>query len=84
MSTRRMEVERAVLESIHDITGTPIERIRLTHTLVQDLRMDGDDFTFVFVPGVEKVLGLKTDARAWSQVRTVQQAIDVFLSGSRP
>jgi len=79
-STREAKVERAVLTSIGDITGTPVDRIRLTDALVGDLKMDGDDFTFVFVPGIERALGVKTDPKAWSHVHTVQQAIDVFLS----
>jgi hypothetical protein len=79
---REAEIERAVLASIEDITGVPIDRIRLNDALLRDLKMDGDDFTFVFVPGLEKVLGIKTDPSVWSQVYTVQQAIHVFLSAS--
>ena len=42
--------------------------------------MDGDDFTFVFVPTVERALGVKTDPMAWAEVYTVEQAMEVFAS----
>ncbi len=74
------DVERAVLASIEDVTRIPADRIRPTDFLVQDLKMDGDDFSFVFVPNVEKVLGVKTDPAAWKRVWTVQDAISVFSS----
>lgn len=55
----RGEVGRAVLASLEDVTGAPRERIHDDAALLRDLNMTGDDFTFVFVPNVEKALGVK-------------------------
>lgn len=73
------EVARIVFASIADVTGRPPGDIRHNDTLLNDLRMDGDDFTFVFLPTVEKALGVKTDPKAWAEVSTVRHAIDVFM-----
>ena len=76
------DVASAVLAVIQDITGTVVSRIRRTDSLLDDLEIDGDDFSFVFVRNVEEKLGIKTNPVAWRHVRTVQQAIDVFLSAT--
>jgi acyl carrier protein len=46
---------------------------------VGDLRLDSDDLSFVFVPLLEKQLGVKIPVREWDHVYTVQDAIDLFV-----
>ena len=45
------------------------------HTLLGDIDMDGDDFTFEFVPTLEKALRIKTLQSDWDEVRTVRDAV---------
>ncbi len=45
------------------------------HTLFGDIDMDGDDFTFEFVPTLEKALRIKTLQSDWDEVRTVRDAV---------
>lgn len=71
-------VTNAVLDALQDITGVPSEQIRMNDRLVGDLRMNGDDFTFVFVPRIEQSLGIVTNPEAWQEVSTVQDAIKIF------
>jgi acyl carrier protein len=73
-------IEDAVRRSLEDLTGTPRNQIKLSDRLRADLKLDGDDFTFVLVPQVEKELGVKTSPTAWRNVFTVQEAIDVFAA----
>lgn len=68
-------VTRLVVESLADLTSRPASSIRLTDRLISDLRLDGDDFSLVFVPGLEKALRVKTDPLAWEHLSTVQQVI---------
>jgi len=74
------EIERIVLESVEDVTGIERSQIRRTDRLVHDLKMDGDGFSFVFVPDVEKALGVTTTQDQWDCASTIQDAIDVFAA----
>lgn len=49
--------------------------IRPEHTLFGDLAIDGDDFSFEFVPALEKALEIKTRQSDWDTVRTVRDAV---------
>lgn len=82
MKNARSTIIDAVLASIEDITGVPSPRIRFSDRLIGDLKMHGDDFSLVFVPDVEEATGLHADPEAWSQVSTVQQAIDLLIAAS--
>jgi hypothetical protein len=56
----RDRIEDLVLTGMEDITGVLRDRIQRTDRMLQDLRIDTDAFSFVFVPSVEKALGIKT------------------------
>lgn len=77
-SPHKEEVERVVFDSLEDILMIPQYRIQRTDLLLRDLKLDGDDFSFLFVPNLEKVLQVKTTQEEWDKVYTVQDAIDVF------
>jgi hypothetical protein len=71
-------VEQLVLEGIVDVTRTNRGEINRTDRILEDLRMDGDDFSLVFVPAIESQLGVKTKPADWTNAYTVQDVIDVF------
>lgn len=79
----RESVTRRVLESLEDLTERPSNRIRLKDRLVSDLGLDGDDFSFVFVPGLEQALGIRTDPLAWEHLVTVGQVIEYLVASTR-
>ena len=76
MTVEPDEVKSIVLATLADLTAIPADQIPETAQLIRDLRLDGDDFSLVFVPSVEKALNVKTDPLGWEEVYTVQQAID--------
>lgn len=73
------EVENAVLAAIEDLSPRHRSQIDLSASFVQDLQITGDDVTFVFIPQVERALGVKLQAERWRHVRTVQDAIDLLM-----
>ena len=75
------EVEDAVFAAIEDLSQRHRSQIDPSASLVQDLQITGDDVTFVFVPEVERALGVKIQPETWRQVRTVQDAIDLLTNG---
>lgn len=50
------EIEEAVFEVLEDILLRPRSEFRLVDQLGPDLKVDGDDFSFIFVPELEKKL----------------------------
>jgi hypothetical protein len=71
-------IEDAVLASLEDLTGRKRDLIKREDRLRADLRLDGDDFSFVFVPAIERQVGVTTSPIAWRGAVTVQDAIDIF------
>ena len=49
--------------------------MRPEHTLLGDIGMDGDDFSYSFVPGLEKALGIRTSQSDWSGVLTIRDVV---------
>lgn len=66
---------RVILE---DLTNIPRDRIQDGNDLVRDLRLDGDDFSYEFVPRLEKHFGVVTTQADWDGVRTVADAIELI------
>jgi len=75
-ATDRINV--VVREVLEDITGASAETIRPRDRLVDDLKATGDDLSFVFVPAVERQLGVHVPQDAWRRVFTVQDAVEVL------
>lgn len=71
-----MRHDSVVLELLEQWGDLPRQAITPESRLVADLKMDGDDLTFSFVPVLQKRLGFKAPREEWGQVVTVQ---DVFL-----
>jgi hypothetical protein len=74
------EIEHAVLSALKDIAG-PERPVRHMDPLLDVI--DGDEFSFDFVPDLEKRLGVRTTQKEWDRVLTVQHAIDVFANAVR-
>lgn len=75
----RQDIERVVLRRLEELTDVPVSRIRPTDQMVRDLQLDGDDFSFCFVPPLERSLGVRTTQADWDNALTVQDAVDVFV-----
>ena len=73
-----MSVHDLVLSHLREHSHLRSEEIKLEHTLAGDLRMDGDDFSYLFVPQLEKALGLKTSQEDWDHVTTVGDVIKML------
>jgi acyl carrier protein len=73
------EVEDTVLENLEDILQVPKSQIRRTDRLLKDLKMDGDDFSFLFVPALERTLEVRFPSEVWSTIYTVQDVIDLAM-----
>lgn len=54
--------------------------IRPEHRLLEDIDMDGDDFSYLFVPALEKALAIKTKPSDWNGVRTVDDVVALLQS----
>lgn len=74
----RERIEVVVRNSIGDITGRDPDEIKASATLLGDLGILSDDLSLVFVPTVEKTLGVKVDPVIWRSVSTVAEAISAF------
>ena len=79
MTEAAERVRACVLAAVEDVTGRSRQEVRPADRLLADLRMDADDFSYLFVPGLEKQLGVITSQDDWDGVVTVQDAIDVFV-----
>lgn len=74
------EVFAVIARALGDITAVPAATIRPEHRIVEDLGADGDDLSFVFVPEVERELGVRVDPSAWRSVHRVQDAVDILTA----
>lgn len=72
------EVEEAVLETIADILLCDKAELWLSARLVDDLNIDSDDLSLMFVPDLEKRLKVKIPIKEWNNVYTIQDAIDLL------
>ncbi len=71
-------IENIVFEVLEDILKRPRDEIVLSHLLVNDLKIDSDDFSFLFVPKIEQLLKIQTSQNDWDRVFTVQDVINVL------
>jgi acyl carrier protein len=72
-----MDIQQLVVSHVSALSKLRPEEIRLDHTLLGDVKMDGDDFSYLFVPGLEKSLGMKLPQSDWAGVRTVGDVIQM-------
>lgn len=70
-----MNVHDLVFNKIAELTRFRVEEILLDHTLLGDIRLDEDDFSFLFVPELEAAIGRELPQADWNEVRTVGDVI---------
>jgi acyl carrier protein len=73
------EAELRIIEIVRDEALIPTQTIvDPDANLARDLRIDGDDITFLIIPRIEKEFGRKLSLRQWSQIgspREIARAI---------
>ena len=69
-----MELVLALLEKWGDV---PRGSIRPEHYLLDDLKVDGDDYAMSLVPEIKKNFGINPKREEWERVVTVQELFDL-------
>jgi acyl carrier protein len=62
------KIEQLVLSTLEDLTGRKLREGDLDSDLTKDLKITSDDLSFVFVPNLEKSLGIRVPTRAWDHI----------------
>ncbi|MGQ0766960.1 MAG: hypothetical protein ACT4OZ_15025 [Gemmatimonadota bacterium] len=75
MSNEAESIREAVLDCLADVVDVPKSQMRDSDRLIVELRIDGDEFSFVFVPELERRLGVKTSQDIWDRATTVGSII---------
>ena len=83
MPKSETEIQRIVLHQLSQLTGVAPEKIRRNAKLIEDLRVDGDDLSFLFIPAVEREAGVHVRPDAWTNVFTVEQVVDLVHASQR-
>ena len=71
------KIVKKIIES-EQLSDIPVESIKLSDRLIKDLKMDGDDFSFIFVPEIESKFSVKIPIQAWRKVSTIEDVINVI------
>ena len=79
-----MDIQQLVISHVSELSKLRPDAIRLEDTLLGDVKMDGDDFSYLFVPGLEKSLGVKLPPSDWVGVRTVADVIQLLRQKTQP
>ena len=82
MSSNVDPVEDVVLRHLEEILLIPRDQISLSDDLIRDLKADGDDLSFLFIPGVQRELGVSVAHHVWRKVFTVQDAVDTLRAAT--
>jgi hypothetical protein len=81
----RMAIEMTVRDILKDILRRPKETFRMVDHLHRDLKMDPDDFSFLFVPMVSKRLKVSIPVSDWGATDgTVSGMVDLIARYCRP
>lgn len=70
-----MNVHELVVSKIADLSRVKKGAILEDHTLLGDIRMDEDDFSFLFVPELERAIAMELPQSDWEGIRTVGEVI---------
>jgi acyl carrier protein len=72
------DIEAIVRRHLEDITRIPRATIRGSDRIGRDLGADSDDLSFVFIPAVERELGVTVRHEMWRNIYTVQEACEAL------
>lgn len=73
-----------VYDLLARIGSKPKSTIRDDHRLVQDLRINGDDYGMWLVKELEKRLGIKPSIDEWSRAETVSDILKIVSQHAKP
>ena len=75
---------REIVDSaLRDILGTSTI-FQGDERLVNDLRVDSDDLSFLFVPAIERAAKIRPPAQRWRSVFTVNDAARLIVEFAKP
>jgi len=66
-----------VARTVSEIRGNTLEQITPSSSLLEDLGLDGDDFSMWLVPEIEWQFQFRGSTSEWEQVRTVLDVVDM-------
>jgi acyl carrier protein len=73
-----MDLLGLVLSAAAEHSRIPRDQMRPEHRLLEDVEMDGDEFSYLFVPALEKAMNIKTTPTDWRGVRTILDVVDML------
>lgn len=68
-------IHATVVKILENVFLHPKEKLKLTDKIIEDLKMDSDDFSFLFVPMLEKATRIKVPVEKWARVITIEDVI---------
>lgn len=77
-NTSKLSIEEIVKRLAEDLSDIPFEAIKLSDRLIKDLKIDGDELSFVFVPELELKLSVKVPIQEWRTVYTIEDVINLL------
>lgn len=77
------QIEEVVFAAFESELAMPRSHVKKTDRLIQDLKLDSDDLSFLFIPTLEKQLHVSISTEEWGAVYSVQDAIDLLLRHKR-
>lgn len=78
-----MDIRQLVVSEVSALSEVEPSELRLEHTLLGDAKMDADDFSYLFVPRLEKALGLRFSQSDWAGIRTVGEVVQMLERKSK-
>ncbi len=79
MAISDREIDAAVRTVLGEILGMPPDRIAPRDRIIGDLGLDRDlEFNDLFLPGLERLLGIAVDKSGWENVVTVGDAVSLL------
>ena len=75
-------IEKIIFEVLKDEMAIDISNIGITDELSP--LADTDDWSFIFVPELEKRLGISVPVKAWSQVNSVKEVASLLEEYVKP
>lgn len=76
-SPENQDIERAVFELVKNIVGSQ-RKLRLTDSLVKDLKIDSDVLSFEFALVLVEQLKIDVPDDDWLHVNTIEDTINVL------
>jgi hypothetical protein len=73
------DVRKIVMEEAMDLAAGGVIPRGSDH-LARDLKIDGDDLSFEFVPNILRRCGVNVPVDAWRKVGTIDETVDLIVA----